>query len=217
MGSREPVEGRCGAKNKDGSYCVKEPVNGSKRCRLHGGNRVVSRVRNGTGDGLQSEQWRNLGEDGVERMAFLMADPHLLDPKQPVALAKYMLEESLVEPTEEGIEAVARRLARNDGRRVDDGYRAKARALLWADARKHLQTYNRTQQDALKHERQQLAVIGVVVPTLERVAKSITEIAATYITDEAQRERFLDAVRNRLRAGIGEAVATVEDAESRWK
>lgn len=220
MGSEAPVEGRCGARNRDGTYCVARPVRHAERCRRHGGDKILARVANGHSTGIASKMWRNLGEEGVERLAYLLADPTLMDPKQPVAVAKYMLEESLVEPTRHGIEEVAKRLAADDGRKpeqVDDGDRARARAMLLEQPRKLLMAYNKTQQDALKVERQQVAVVGVVVPVLERVAKSITEIAATFIQDEADRERFLDAVRNRLRAGIGEAVATVEDAEARWR
>jgi hypothetical protein len=216
MGSKAPKEGRCGAKNRDGTFCLSWPVPGHEHCKRHGGNLIAVRVSNGNGVGLRSKQWANLGEAGVERLAYLLADPQLLDPKQPVALARYLLEESLIEPTPEGVEKVAKRLASQDGKRVDDAYRAQARSMILSEARKHLQTYNRTQQDALKVERQRVAVVGVVVPVLERVAKSLTEIAAQFITDEHDRERFLEAVRNRLRAGIGEATATVEDAEGRW-
>lgn len=37
MTSEEPIEGRCNAQTRDGDYCANYPVNGSERCRMHGG------------------------------------------------------------------------------------------------------------------------------------------------------------------------------------
>ena len=36
MTSEEPIEGRCGAKCRDGGYCENHPKGESNRCRMHG-------------------------------------------------------------------------------------------------------------------------------------------------------------------------------------
>lgn len=219
MPSKKPTPGRCNAKLKDG-YCQRRPSQGSDRCNYHGGTRVESMIRDGRGDGLTSKKYRNLRAAGEERLAYLLADPDLMDPKQPVAISRFILDSVLMDPDEAALDKLAIRLAEQDGldpKDVDAGHRARARGMVHEEARKILALHGRLQQDALKVERQKIAVVGVVVPVLERIAKSITEIAASYIESEADRERFLEAVRNRLRAGLGEAVAAVEDSEAKWK
>ena len=37
MSNPEPKEGRCNAQTRDGNYCMNYPVEGSERCRMHGG------------------------------------------------------------------------------------------------------------------------------------------------------------------------------------
>jgi len=38
MTSEEPLPGRCGAECRNGEYCTQYPVDGSDRCRIHGGS-----------------------------------------------------------------------------------------------------------------------------------------------------------------------------------
>lgn len=47
MPTPEPVEGRCGARlRQNRGYCNRAPINGTKRCRLHGGATPVAIAKN---------------------------------------------------------------------------------------------------------------------------------------------------------------------------
>lgn len=47
MTSQDPLPDRCGAKCKSGGYCTNYPVNGSERCRMHGGTADNTGKNNG--------------------------------------------------------------------------------------------------------------------------------------------------------------------------
>ena len=50
MPNDEPVEGRCNAKTRRGEgYCANYPVQGSERCRMHGGKGSGAPANNGNG------------------------------------------------------------------------------------------------------------------------------------------------------------------------
>ncbi len=86
MDDEKPLPGKCGAKNRPGAkhkFCRKNPVDGSKRCRKHGGL---------TPKGPDSPHWKH-GKDATtkvptlaEQHATALADPALMQYRHDAAL-----------------------------------------------------------------------------------------------------------------------------------
>lgn len=55
MTSEEPLPDRCGAKCRDGGYCTQYPVNGSERCKMHGGTQPKGMDSPNAVHGLRSQ------------------------------------------------------------------------------------------------------------------------------------------------------------------
>ena len=55
MTSDQPLEGRCGAKCRDGGYCESYPVQGRDRCRMHGGTQRTGLDNPNAVHGLRSD------------------------------------------------------------------------------------------------------------------------------------------------------------------
>jgi hypothetical protein len=62
MSSAQPISGRCGAKTRDGGYCMQPPI--GKRCRLHGG-KSVARARAEANVRAEVARW-GLGDSTVD-------------------------------------------------------------------------------------------------------------------------------------------------------
>lgn len=68
MPSDEPKPDRCGAQCRNGGYCTQYPVNGSERCRMHGGKGSGAPTGNGNAitHGARSDPtnlYRHLDDD----------------------------------------------------------------------------------------------------------------------------------------------------------
>lgn len=78
MPSDEPQEDRCAAKCRNGGYCTQYPVNGSERCRMHGGTNDGAPENNGNAEthGLtaDAETWFERHREDVEEDVKQMVD-----------------------------------------------------------------------------------------------------------------------------------------------
>lgn len=63
MTSEEPLPDRCGAECRSGGYCTQYPVDGSERCRMHGGTQPKGMDSPNAVHGLRSDY---LSEDDRE-------------------------------------------------------------------------------------------------------------------------------------------------------
>src|SRR6056297_1342919 len=63
MTSDEPLPDRCAAKCRNGGYCENYPVDGSERCRMHGGTQPKGMDSPNAIHGLRSDY---LSEDDLE-------------------------------------------------------------------------------------------------------------------------------------------------------
>jgi hypothetical protein len=63
MASDEPLPDRCGAETRSGGYCENYPVDGSERCRMHGGTQPKGMDSPNAVHGLRSDY---LSEDDQE-------------------------------------------------------------------------------------------------------------------------------------------------------
>lgn len=80
MPSDEPLDDRCGAKCKSGGFCTQYPVNGSNRCRMHGGTSNNEGNDNAVGnDGGAPEN-----NDNAERHG-MRSDPGPYYHRQPAS------------------------------------------------------------------------------------------------------------------------------------
>lgn len=83
---------KCGAKTKDGTPCEKWPINGTNRCRLHGGN---------TPRGLRSPNWKHgrysryLPDGILSKYKKAQKDNQLLVLKDEIALTDSFIAETL--------------------------------------------------------------------------------------------------------------------------
>lgn len=55
MTSEEPIPDRCGAECRDGGYCTQYPVDGTERCRMHGGTQPTGMDSPNAVHGLRSD------------------------------------------------------------------------------------------------------------------------------------------------------------------
>lgn len=63
MTSEDPLPDRCGAECRDGGYCTQYPVEGSDRCRMHGGTQPKGMDSPNAVHGLRSDY---LNEEDLE-------------------------------------------------------------------------------------------------------------------------------------------------------
>jgi hypothetical protein len=90
-GSAAPVAGKCGAKlrlSNPPRYCIKAPIEGRKRCRLHGGESLGGTQAPRFLHGLRSTY---LPKGILERYDRARQDPQLLKLREDVALVEAML------------------------------------------------------------------------------------------------------------------------------
>lgn len=90
-GSAKPLKGKCGAKlrkSKPARYCIKDPVSGRKRCRLHGGVTPQGLESANTKHGLRSAY---LPKGLKERYETAHGDSQLMRIRDDVALVEGLL------------------------------------------------------------------------------------------------------------------------------
>lgn len=88
MSSETPTDGRCNAKTRDGGHCANYPVDGSDRCRMHGGNAGAPEGEaNGSYDhGAFSEHWRSdLTDAEAEALDALVDHLQSIDDERTLA------------------------------------------------------------------------------------------------------------------------------------
>lgn len=98
-GSERPVEGKCGAKLRGSDpprYCVRSPLAGRDRCKLHGGATPRGHLNANTITGRHS---RDLPTRLAARFAERLADPEILSLLPEVALIDARLGELLASST----------------------------------------------------------------------------------------------------------------------
>lgn len=101
-GSRKPavpfvVDGkeRCGAKKRDGTPCLNFPLNGTHRCRMHGGASALANMGAGNPSYKHGRYMVNPRVGFVDRMQHLLADEALRSLNSEIALVTYRVEELL--------------------------------------------------------------------------------------------------------------------------
>ena len=101
-GSRKPAEPfivdgkeRCGAKKRDGTPCKRFPMNGTHRCRTHGGASALANMGAGNPSYKHGRYMVNPRVGFVDRMQHLLADEALRSLNSEIALVTYRVEELL--------------------------------------------------------------------------------------------------------------------------
>ncbi len=96
MPSKKPKAGRCGAqlRKKPGQYCLRKPLIGRTRCRLHGGASLVGIASPSFVHGKYSGA---LSDSAAVMFASRADDPTLLSLRDDIALADVMLIELVTE------------------------------------------------------------------------------------------------------------------------
>lgn len=101
MTSKEPLEDRCGAQTRDGNYCTQYPVEGSNRCRMHGGTADNAGENNGNyKHGLYADVGVNEDErDLIERLD-AVEDVEKFDVLVQREMARYLRAAGLIDEPE---------------------------------------------------------------------------------------------------------------------
>lgn len=181
MGTQQPIEGRCGARNRDGSFCAAFPLRDKRRCRRHGG-----RAGRPPTHGLYSRRFRRLSEEGNARIEALAKDPDLLNLKQPVAVLAYLLEESMETLAESG----------NAG---DDEHRERVIERCGALADR----LSRRQTAVLERAARQTLIRDQVLPMFNELGKTTWMLVRQYVPVEHQ-EEFRQRLRSAMLATMGQ-------------
>ena len=95
MTSEEPQPERCAAQCRDGGYCTQYPVDGSERCRMHGGTQPTGVDSPNFEHGAYSKHMRSdLTE--AEKEAFDELTESLEDPEQTLDAIRELAAEALL-------------------------------------------------------------------------------------------------------------------------
>ena len=95
MTSEKPLPDRCGAQCRDGGYCTQYPVQGSERCRMHGGSSLTGADNPAYKHGAYSKYMRSdLTE--AEREAYDELVDALEDPDEALGAIRELAAEALL-------------------------------------------------------------------------------------------------------------------------
>lgn len=95
MTSEEPLPDRCGAECRNGGYCTQYPVEGSERCRMHGGSSPTGQDHPNFKHGAYSEHFTDdLSEREQEAFDDLVDD--LGDEQTAMNVVRQLTAEALL-------------------------------------------------------------------------------------------------------------------------
>lgn len=128
MTSEEPLSDRCGAKCRDGGYCTQYPVDGSERCRMHGGTQPKGMDSPNAVHGLRSKY---LTDDDLEIYEQVQQHDNAALIQEEIWAIKTKLLRAAREADGEGGVKLATDLVEKveDGEADDDVVRALAKLL----------------------------------------------------------------------------------------
>ena len=203
MGNKEPVEGKCNTRlrgERKGQYCSMPPMKGARRCRMHGGKRGGQKPVHGR----YSKDFKNLAKEGRDRLEEIYADPELLNPRRPVALAP-LLVESAAFPTRELAERLAKARAAQSGlgEVVEDDIRI-AMGDLALQYQKQVQLLGQRQESAVKQAHATELLTQSVMPLITEFTQRVLAIAQKHLPEEAQA-----TLRDDLRRAVEATAAQV--------
>ena len=194
MSSKEPIPGKCGAKAKSGGFCANEPINGTKRCKFHGGA-TPGQITHGLRSGRLRARYADPALQA--RLDELLDDPDLLNAKRAAALSQIGLEGMPFEPLYEEGEKLARRMLKIEGdEEVPPGAVDIAiHALRGPYAERIVTTANahaRTVQVAAKQEKVAELLLRGAIPIMRKFAERVAGLVRKYLPPLKQAEFLQD-------------------------
>lgn len=184
MGSKLAIDGRCGARNRDGTFCARFPLRDKRRCHRHGG-----RAGRPATHGMYSQRYRRLSEEGNARIDALVRDPDLLDLRRPVAVLQFLLEELMTDLGDDGDPSPAARRARQE--------RLTA-CITLADR------LSRRQEGIYRQALVQQTIRDEMVPLMAKAGQMLDELITKHVAPE-KRAEFKNAFRRVAQATVAEA------------
>lgn len=203
VGSKHPVDDRCGARNRNGSFCLARPIRGRTRCRRHGGKagRPITH-------GLYSKRQRELSALGMKRMKELEKDPGLLEMRRVVARSWCEIEKLPFDSPHEMLEAVAK--SRFPGREdVGSGELLYADLIIRAEVHRIIVAHGRLQARAAHMALKADVIMNQVKPIFDEYAEMINALVRHYLTPENLASFKADA-RRIYGAGVGRLEESVD-------
>ena len=223
MASKAPIEGRCGSPlaRRPGWFCEAKPLKGKTRCKHHGGKQQGERPHNMThGRRSSGSRYARVSEAAQRAIDEAMQDPHLLDARHPVAVARVVLNDVPIVPDDDVVTEMAR--ARNirmlSGIEVKDSEvleelvtptRAQldlARMAFGEKAMALIDKFGRRQTDSLKQIEVGRMMRDTVVPMFQEMGLRIGRLIGQYVPEEHQ-AAFRESFRQECRHVLAELMA----------
>lgn len=209
---------KCGAKTRKGTPCTNVPVEGAKRCRMHGGG-----PRSGAQPihGRYSKRFQRLEPIAQSAIDAALRDPDLLDLRRPVAVQQVILQEAPLLPSEDLIREFAMRLSRwrpnfKEGQTWDDQPEPSQSELdlarmTWLQKSAELtEAYGFLQARSAKAVALGDVISKQLVPVFAELGLRMTKLAGRYVVPE-KRDEFDEAFRMEVRRVVATIVSLGDD------